>query len=188
MEGSGRRQPPAFYAASIGFTDKWGLAESLRIRFEHRVPLHFGLIHKIKAGDSGGTFIGASMSRWKTIFIHLSIGAVGLGAGFWLGNWRSEKVHEQFFYFREWADVQSRIRVLDLLYKNDSDSAILKLESWLDRDAIIVGPNEYHPRPIKDEEKTILQMIAAHRNAHPFSQSTHPGINDMVQKALQSAQ
>jgi hypothetical protein len=127
------------------------------------------------------------MFKWKNLIIQLSIGIVCLVAGFWVGGWRAEKMQRRAFIFCEWADVQNRIKVLDSLYKGDSESAIQRMESLLDTDAIVVGPNEYNPRQITTEEKTILQMIATHRTHHPFSQPKHPGINDMVQKALQCA-
>ena len=79
------------------------------------------------------------------------------------------------------------IKAIDSLYEKDSDGAMRRLEIWLDREAIVFGPNEYHPRKMREEERSILRLIGDHREKHPFAEQNHPGINDMVQKALASA-
>lgn len=131
--------------------------------------------------------LGALMYKWKSLIFHLIIGGVCLLTGFWLGNWWTEKKSLQSFYFSQWHEVKTRIKTLDMLYKNDTENAIFELERQLDMNAIAVGPNEYQPHPLSDDARSILQMIAKHRNTHPFSSKNHPGIDDMVQKTLQSA-
>jgi hypothetical protein len=127
------------------------------------------------------------MSKWKTLCLQGSFAAICVGLGYWFGHWRSERCHLQNFYVTEHFEVRTRIKTLDFLYQNDSDNAIQELERNLDRNAIVFGPADKNPRPLNDWDRSILLMIAKHRETHPFLDKKHPGINQMVQKALQSA-
>jgi hypothetical protein len=128
------------------------------------------------------------MSTSKTLLIFAASSVLFLAFGFWLGMHRFEKTQDQYFNQTKFLDVQEKIKILDRLYSNDPSKAISRLENWLDRDALVSGAqNEDHSRLIKPEEKEILQLIANHRTAHPFSRPNSPVTNQMVQKALQGA-
>ena len=128
------------------------------------------------------------MPNIKSTIIYFASAAVLLSAGFWAGKAYSDKEHLEYFYRIKDVDVQQQIKVLDNLYANDSQGAIQRVELWLDRDVLVIAPNEYQPSQNKEGERAILQMIATHRKAHPFSRPNSPGTEAMVKKALQSAE
>ena len=126
------------------------------------------------------------MANFKRLAFTVVGACICLGCGYWLGERQAERQQQIAWIALEGYDVQERINTLDHLYASDTNSAIQRLERWLDRDAIVLGPNEYHPRTLTENEKATLKLISNHREAHPFTQPNHPGINDMVQKALSS--
>jgi hypothetical protein len=126
------------------------------------------------------------MTRWKQVTIISIVALACLTASYLFGYHRSEQLHQRASYFIGYYEVNTRIKTLDLLYRNETEKAIHELERGLDMKAITFGPNEYHPRQLTSEERSILQMISKHRELHPFTQPDHPGINDMVHKSLQS--
>jgi hypothetical protein len=127
------------------------------------------------------------MTKWKSIAIQGTIAAVLLAIGYGAGHWRSERYHQKCFYISEYWEVSSRIKTVNFLYQHDSDRAIRELERNLDTKAIVFGPADTRPASLTEEDLSILAMIAKHRTAHPFTQPDHPGINDMVKKALSHA-
>lgn len=128
------------------------------------------------------------MPKPKTLIIFCASAVLFLAIGFWLGKQKADQTYDRYFIQIKSIDVTEKVKILDQLYSNDSEKAIGRLETWLDRDALVLGAqNEKVPRKIKTEEKEVLQLIADHRIAHPFVRPNSPGVNEMVHKALQNA-
>jgi len=124
------------------------------------------------------------MPKPKTIAGVILLSGVCVAAGYWFGHRNSERAWEHVYYLQLGNDVVGMIKSVEHLSKSDSADAIQVLERKLDLAVLLAGPNEYHPRPLTEDQKAILQLVAQHRKRHPFSDPDHQGINKMVQTAL----
>jgi hypothetical protein len=128
------------------------------------------------------------MPKPITIVGALLVCGACVAGGYWLGRRQAERAWEHTYYLQLGNDVIGMIKSIDHLSRSDSASAVQVLEKKLDLAVILAGPNEYHPRPLSEDQKAILQLVAQHRKAHPFSDPNHQGINKMVQTALATVQ
>jgi hypothetical protein len=127
------------------------------------------------------------MKRWQQLLlVSCSCALCGLG-GAWLGHRKAESEHEHAFRFINYCETEDLIKTLDSLYQNDQRKAAERLERWLSREALVFGPIDDRPKSIDPESKSILKLIANHRETHPFVDPYHPGTNSMVEKALKAA-
>ena len=122
----------------------------------------------------------------KKFLVVAGIGILGIAVGFWAGTWHTNKSREENFTFNEYLNVNHHVKVLNHIYNNDSEKAINELERRLNVEILVLGPNPYHPRPLNEHQLNALRLAAAHRSKHPFFEKS-PGVNKMVQAALQAA-
>jgi hypothetical protein len=123
------------------------------------------------------------MFRPRTLLLPLSLSILGLAGGAYLGHRHAVRNQRRDFYVKTYGEIQDRIRVAEFIYDQAPDKGIQDLEQSLDRFVVIFGSSHHRPH-LTPEERSILDMIARHRLAHPFRNAEHPDWDARVEMAL----